>query len=323
VGAKKWRSFVSKNDKSCSDQEFLTLFQTHGAAETARILNVNIRNVYDRRKRLEKNLGLLIQNPNNKNETVSEYQKRIPLEIENGCVIIGSDAHYWPKVVTTAHRAFVHFCKALKPKAVILNGDVQDGARISRHPSIGWERKPTVLEEIETIDERLDEIRKAALNAELFWTIGNHDLRFESRLSQQVGEFEGMRGMRLCDHFPHWLFAMSIWINDHVVVKHRFRGGIHATTQNPLWSGKSIVTGHLHSLQFRPLSDYNGTRYGIDTGTLADPHGPQFTYIEDNPVNWRSGFVVLTFHNKKLLCPELVIVHDENHVEFRGQVIKL
>jgi hypothetical protein len=309
--------------KKCSDEEFLRLFTSLGAGETAKILGIDIRNVFARRSRLEKTHGTVINNPNSKFETVSAYPKRYPLKVKNGSVLIGSDAHYWPGIVTTAHRAFVHFAKTLKPKAVILNGDVQDGAKISRHPANGWEKKPSVLEEIETIDERLDEIRTAAKGAELLWTIGNHDLRFEARLAQQASDFEGLKGMRLCDHFPHWRFSMGVWINDDVVVKHRFRGGLHATTQNPLWAGKSVVTGHLHSLQFRPLTDYNGTRYGVDTGTLAEPLGPQFSYIEDNPVNWRSGFIVLSFHNGKMLCPELVMVHDENSVEFRGQVFRV
>jgi hypothetical protein len=91
-----------------------------------------------------------------------------------------------------------------------------------------------------------------------------------------------------------------------------------------LWSGKTIVTGHLHSLRVTPLSDYTGTRYGVDCGTLADPYGPQFThYTEDNPVNWRSGFVVLTFYRGRLLWPEVVHVIDEGQVTFRGKVYEV
>ena len=87
-------------------------------------------------------------------------------------------------------------------------------------------------------------------------------------------------------------------------------------------SGKTVVTGHLHSLKTTPWSDYNGTRYGVDTGTLAAPYGPQFGYQEDNPRNHRSGFAVLTFDKCRLLWPELVHVIDETagEVEWRGKV---
>jgi hypothetical protein len=73
-----------------------------------------------------------------------------------------------------------------------------------------------------------------------------------------------------------------------------------------------------------PLSDYNGTRWGVDTGTLADPYGEQFAdYTELNPVDWRSGFAVLTFHKGRLLYPELVMVHDEGVIDFRGKLIEI
>lgn len=70
--------------------------------------------------------------------------------------------------------------------------------------------------------------------------------------------------------------------------------------------------------------EFNGTRFGCDCGTLADPYGPQFSdYLETNPTNWRSGFIVLTFHKGRLLWPEIVHVLEKGLVEFRGQVIEV
>jgi len=104
------------------------------------------------------------------------------------------------------------------------------------------------------------------------------------------------------------------------IVKHRFAGGIHATYNNTLKSGRSIVTGHLHSLNVRAWTDYNGTRFGVDTGTLADPDHDAFDYTEDNPKDWRSGFAVLTYRKGKLLWPELCYV-DNGVAYFRGEAI--
>jgi hypothetical protein len=85
-----------------------------------------------------------------------------------------------------------------------------------------------------------------------------------------------------------------------------------------------MVTGHLHSLKVTPYTDYNGIRYGVDTGTLADIYGPQFeNYLEQNPINWRSGFAVLTFKNGVLLMPELAMVHTKDTIQFRGEVINV
>src|SRR5690349_5492779 len=59
---------------------------------------------------------------------------RKELQVENGIVLVFSDAHYWPGEPSVAHRALVHFCGILRPQAVICNGDAIDGSAISRHP---------------------------------------------------------------------------------------------------------------------------------------------------------------------------------------------
>lgn len=252
-----------------------------------------------------------------------EVPGRLHLDVMDGVVLVGSDAHYWPGVISTAHRAFVRACELLKPVAVVMNGDMLDGASISRHPPIGWESRPGLVNEIEACKDRLGEIVKATLSKKTrrFWPLGNHDARFETRLATVAPEYAKINGIHLRDHFVDFEACWSIWVNNDVVIKHRNRGGIHAAHNNTLWAGKTIVTGHLHSLKVTPLNDYNGPRWGVDTGTMADPFGDQFSgYMEDNPRSWRSGFVVLTFHNGRLLWPEICHVISQNEAEFRGKV---
>lgn len=249
---------------------------------------------------------------------------RRELSVENGTVIVFSDAHYWPGEPSTAHRALVEFCKRIKPVAVVCNGDAIDGSSISRHPPIGWESCPTVKEELEVCQERLGEITAAAGIATKVWLLGNHDARFETRLAQVAPEFKDVHGIHLHDHFPGWICGWSLFINDSVVVKHRFKGGQHAPFNNTLASGLSMVTGHLHSAKVTPYTDYRGIRYGVDTGCLADTYHDAFQgYLEDNPRDWRSGFCVLTFVDGVLLMPELVLVYSPTSVQFRGEIINV
>jgi hypothetical protein len=310
---------------------FIRLYEELGLNGLSRRLGQAAPSVAERRRRIEKRIGRTIHGPE-RGPTAGgirrpniNHDHRAVVEVWDGHAVIGSDAHYWPNIVTTAHRAFVHFVAKFQPKCVILNGDVFDGASISRHPSIGWESKPSVIQEIEACKERLDEIEKAAKNAKLVWTLGNHDARFETSLANRAPEYAKVHGVHLKDHFPYWTPAWSCWLNNDVVVKHRLKGGIHATHNNTVGSGRSTVTGHLHSLKVTPYTDYNGTRYGIDCGTLAGgATAPQFVnYLEDAPANWRSGFVLLTFKNGKLLVPEVVQVseQDPDAVEFRGELV--
>jgi hypothetical protein len=236
-------------------------------------------------------------------------------------ILIGSDAHYWPGKPTTAHRAFVELAKELKPYAVIMNGDVIDAAAISRHPPIGWEKFPTVKEELEVAQERLVEIVDAAPHAHFIWNMGNHDARFETRLATVASEYKGIRGVHLKDHFPEWVPAWSTEIkHDGTIIKHRFSGGVNAIYNNTLKSGRTTITGHLHRLGSRAVSDYTGTRWGVEGGMLADRNGQQWAYTEDNPLDWQAGFVILRYNNRRLMWPQLVHVVGKDSVEWKGGV---
>lgn len=310
-----------------SDQEFIEVWNLLGSPQlVANRLGVSTRHVYAKRRDLEATKGIKLETTNSQNPGYREVRSGavVRVSIPDGVVLVASDCHFWPGIRTTAFRAFLKFCKDYSPTAIVLNGDVFDGASISRHPSIGWEKKPSVVEELKACKASLKEIIDACPTAKRFWTLGNHDMRFETRLSMVASEYREVEGVHLKDHFPEWVPCWRLDINEDVVVKHRLKNGVHATHNNTVTSGKSIVTGHLHSLKVTPYTDYNGTRYGVDTGTLADPEGPQFEdYLESGPTNWRSGFAVLTFKDGVLLWPELVSKWDEDHVQFRGQLIEV
>ena len=307
-----------------SDHDFIEEFRKLGPTRLADKVGIRARNVMSRRTRIERRLGVAIMGPGStrKLAPAAEYPHRAQVECPNGTVIVAGDAHYWPGPAPLMHRALVRFCKELKPRAIIFNGDALDFPQISRHAPIGWEKRPTLAEEIENGKDRLHEVEVAAFKAEKIWTLGNHDARFETRLATVAPEYAKINGVHLHDSFPNWKPAWSAWINDDVVVKHRFRAGIHAPWNNTIYAGKTIVTGHLHSAKIIPFTDYNGTRYGVDAGCIADTDHRAFVdYTEDNPKNWRSAFCVLTFRNGRLLQPELVLKYDAKRVEFRGELI--
>ena len=305
------------------DAEFIDLCnRVKSPTRAAEILTTTYRSILARMSRLEaKGVRFEVADKRSHRYIPDTNPGRLNKEIKNGVVLVGSDAHYFPDTITRAHLAFVKLCGELNPSVVVMNGDVFDGATISRWPRIGWDNKPTVKQELDTCTQRLLEISDAAKGAAFIWPLGNHDARFETFLAAHASEYEGVKGFHLKDNFPEWKPCWSFFINDNTVIKHRFKGGIHAVHNNTLWAGRTMLTGHLHSLKSTPLSDYNGTRYGVDTGTLAEPYGRQFSdYTEDNPVNWRSGFAVLTYHDGFLLPPELCEVTPLGAV-FRGKIL--
>ena len=314
---------------ACSDEDFIDLWHKHKSATTiSRILDVNVRNVMGRRKTLEKkyNIALESKEGGTPRLTIPENKVRTNLSIENGTIIVGSDCHYWPGYVSSAHRAFVHLIKKLKPSGIVLNGDIMDNATVSQHNRIGWDKTPTVKEELEEVQARLGDIEKVRpAGAFMHRTIGNHDLRFDGKLSNVLGQYEGVLGMALADHLPLWTYSWSLMVNNTCMIKHRWHNGQHGVFNNTLKSGVSMVTGHLHSLKVTPWTDYTGDRYGVDTGTMSAIGGDKYIYTEDSPVNWRSGFAVLTFRDGELMPPELVqdSSEDDGLVFFRGEEIEV
>jgi len=330
--------------KLCSDEEFIDAFRRVGKPrEVAKILGMGVRNVHARRRSLEGQYGITLRSINSqigqgggtnaiarRLEKVAEdrarrYESEMSISISDGVVLVGSDAHYWPQIVTVAHQAFCRLAKDLKPAAVVLNGDILDGARVSRHPRQLWEKQPTLREEIHATQDRCAEIERAAGSAQLIRTQGNHDSRLENYLSANAPEMEEMDGTTLIDYLPRWRAGWALHVNPQTdgwtVLRHRpVSGGVHAAYNSTLRAGTHYVHGHLHKLQYTPWSDYRGRRFGVDTGSLAEPKGPQFGYTEAGPLNWASGFAVLTFHRGRLLEPELCVVSD-GAAYFRGSKI--
>ena len=322
---------MGAHNETCTDDEFIQIWgKLQSATKVARELGISIRNVQNRRRNLETfyNIKLFSADPRSSyyDPRQASYSplKQIDLGILDGVVIVFSDAHFIPSERSTAFKGLLWAIETLKPTAVIANGDSFDGASISRH-DVTDEAPTTVIQELNACKAALGEIEERAKaerhNVRLIHTWGNHDARFANRLAQHAPQYKDVLGFKITDHIPDWEFCWACWPTSKVIVKHRYKGGIHATHNNTVQAGVSVVSGHLHSLKTTPFNDYNGVRYGVDTGTLAEPDGPQFTYAELNPNNHRSGFAVLTFFNGELLWPELVHAFSEDHIQFRGEVI--
>lgn len=309
------------------ETEFIKLFEVMGATQLANHLNVTERSVYQRRRAIEERTGRNLSPPL---AGPGQHHGRLPLEIKDGSLLVGSDFHIWPgEEVSTCLRAFKKFIDDIRPEGIILNGDVMDFPRISRYPQ-NWESAPQPQEELEAVQDHLNDfVKLGKRGSHKIWTLGNHDARFERYFANSSPEMQGISGVHLADHFPLWQKGISCFVNSGheagaTMIKHRFKGGIHATRNNTLNAGISMVTGHLHSQNIRPLSDYSKyERYGVDTGCVADRGHRAFSYTEDNPLDWRSGFVLLTWKDYRLLYPELITKWSEDAVQFRGKIIKV
>jgi hypothetical protein len=175
----------------------------------------------------------------------------------------------------------------------------------------------------------------AGLGTSLVMTVGNHDVRLDTFLSQNAAACEGVMGFALRDHIDAaWAMAWQVEIKgsgpNGVLVRHRFKGGANAGRANVQAAGCSVISSHTHQANVTRISNSRGHHWGIDTGCIASLNSRAFVgYTEmaaaAGMANWASGFAVLAFKNGLLLPPELVLVMDEEDgvAAFRGELIRV
>ena len=311
---------------ACTDAEFIQLWKKFGnPTKVAEHLGISVRTVHARRNRIARAHDVELKTSNPMTGINTRYVKpndgvRALADV-SGYVVVFSDAHFFPGEYSLGLQAMLRVIKDLKPKLVIANGDILDGATIHGHGPQGWERPPTLKEELDAVQDCMSKIQKAAKGAILMRTTGNHDIRFDRRMAMGAPEYRGISGSALKDHLPHWEVSWSIMVNGNTMIKHRINGGVHSAYNNTLKGGINIVTGHTHLLEVKPWTDYTGRRYGVSTGMLADPMDAQFRYAEDNPRPWCQGFAVLKYDEDGMLMPPELCEVINGRAYFRGGVV--
>lgn len=231
-------------------------------------------------------------------------------------VLIGGDLHAWPGEPSLIWKAFCKIAKKIKPDAIVLNGDILDGASVSRHQKTLHSTAPKITEEIDAVKAHLRMLPKVRHQ---IWTMGNHDIRLDNylaNLAPEVSEYAGS----FTTHFKDWKFCHSTFFNQ-TEIRHRFRGGIHSGWNNALHSGINIITNHTHQLQITAVRNRNGTHYGVETGMLADPDHPAFEYQEFAPTRACCGFVVIKYDEDLGIMPPEFCEMVRGRPVFRGDFV--
>lgn len=301
-----------------SDEEFIQIYQSSGSNKEAmeRLGVSDIRSFRRRLKRIEEKVGTILKPHRNPNTKLPQYEHLTINDFE-GVLAVFSDAHFWPNEESDSYKILLQILPEIKPDYIISNGDEFDGSSISRFAKDGWSFVPSVADELKACKDSMKAIKEASESSKSMILAGNHTNRLQNYLVNNVPEFVGVEGFSFQDHFQDWEIYISASFNDHLVIKHNYHGGIHAAWNNVLKSGVSIVTGHTHRLLCRPYTDYRGTRYGIETGTLCNIYGQQFKYMNNNPRDWMEGFCIITV-DKNTIHPELVSVVNGTAF-FRGK----
>jgi len=233
---------------------------------------------------------------------------------------------------------FLRACIIYQPDYIVLNGDILEGADISRHPKIpGWSCGLQV--EFDFAREMFRQLREVAPDAEIIWAAGNHGLdRLAAYLSQVAPALAGLDNLRFdklagVDDFGVKLAQggsiaspkgtegdmPGFLIHDYLVHHGHLLGQCPsmAELKKALRSGQS---GHAHrsSLSFLTFEDMALTWMTTPMG--CTPRAGR-AYMKGRDFGWQGGFGV-TFLHPGGRVHQYPVVCDQGVATFEGTIIE-
>lgn len=235
--------------------------------------------------------------------------KDVEVRLKDKKVFVASDIHF-PFQDNNAVDRFINDCYLEMPDVIVLNGDLMDFYKLSRFSKDPKGRDPE--EEIDMCREFLGKLRQANPNAEIYYTIGNHETRLTKYILDNapyiVGLVENVFDLLKVDEF-NVIGCSSLLVNDTFMFKHGTRLG----NKSGLSAMKELeahylsgATGHTHRLA-KFTTRKSGKRFvWFETGCLCTLD-PEYMVQPD----WQQGYAVIKFDSKgKLKESHIVEIGD-------------
>lgn len=215
-------------------------------------------------------------------------------------VVFLSDIHvpyHEPEIVASALR----MVKRVKPHRVVLNGDIGDFFQLSRF-NTSQSRMDKLQEEIDSANAIREAVRRAAPDAIIDETEGNHDSRIITYVVNNARALKSLRALepenlfRYRDLEFNWHPGAGFLLRRHFLVKHgtivRKDSGASAKAEMEQ-AGVSGISGHVHRLGTYRKAGYS-QRQWTEQGCLCrtDPD-----YVVGAP-NWVQGCVIGEFSTR-------------------------
>ena len=230
-------------------------------------------------------------------ESFEEIREPYVLASSTKKILVLSDIHF-PYHNSKALRAAIAYGIKEGVDCIILNGDILDFyglSDFSKDPS-----KPKFRKEIELGRWFLNELRLAFPKAQIYYKIGNHEMRLERYLMVKAPEILDCEEFRL-DILLEFAKHHVILIDKYTVIKagnlniihgHEYKGAGGVYPAKYIYSKSKVNTlcGHYHRsstyLDKNMDGQYNG---GFSTGCLCELSPDYMPYNE-----WVHGFAVVT-----------------------------
>lgn len=223
-------------------------------------------------------------------------------------VVFISDTHF-PYHDQSLIDSSLRLIRKLNPHRVVLNGDVNDFFQLSRF-NIGHQRLDWLQEELDMGNSYRAALRRAAPDAVIDETVGNHDSRIQSYVAANGRALASLRALKPSslflhkeygiNHHPGCGFLLRPWF----LVKHgtliRKHAGWSAKAELEA-AGISGISGHTHRLATYRVGGLKPLSWTEQGGLMRlDPD-----YVVGAP-NWQQGCAVGEFSTRR----ESFVVHE-------------
>lgn len=230
-------------------------------------------------------------------ESFEEIREPYVLATSTKKILVLSDIHF-PYHNAKALKAAIKYGIKEEVDCIILNGDILDFYALSdfsKDPS-----KPRLRQEIKLGKWFLNELRMAFPKAQIYYKIGNHEMRLERWLMVKAPEILDCEEFRL-DILLEFARHHVILIDKYTVIKagnlniihgHEYKGagGVYPAKYIYSKSKVNTICGHYHRsstyIDKNMNGEYNG---GFSTGCLCELSPDYMPYNE-----WVHGFAVVT-----------------------------
>ena len=230
-------------------------------------------------------------------ESFEEIREPYILATSTKKILVLSDIHF-PYHNVKALRAAIAYGVKEGVDCIILNGDILDFYALSdfsKDPS-----KPKFRQEIKLGKWFLNELRMAFPKAQIYYKIGNHEMRLERYLMVKAPEIldcEEFRLEILLEFAKHHVILIDKYTvikagNLNIIHGHEYKGagGVYPAKYIYGKSKVNTLCGHYHRsstyVDKNMNSEYNG---GFSTGCLCELSPDYLPYNE-----WIHGFAVVT-----------------------------
>lgn len=202
----------------------------------------------------------------------------------------------------------------LKPDEIVILGDFADFYAVSshgKHPLLAH----TLMEEIERVIQRLDELDKLFPDTRKIFLEGNHEFRLERYIQNVAPGLFGVtetKNILKLDNRPNWKFIPYGPNQCHHVLQSYLRArhepvgnSAKLTAQRALCS---LVYGHIHRIEMSHAVGLDDTNHiAFSVGWLGDKNLDKiFGYVK-NHHQWQMGFgVVRVDTSNRLFYPQMI-----------------